>query len=347
MELASASHSVHTTGMEIQEQIPLGPLTTFQLGGPARFFARAASVEHIAEALAFAKEKNLRVFMLGGGSNVLIDDAGFDGLVIKVELAGVEEEETTLIAAAGENWDALVARAVAKNLWGIENLSGIPGTVGGAVVQNIGAYGQALSQTLEWVEALDTQSGKVERLSRDQLGMGYRSSVFKQQEGRYVVLRAVLHLSATPVPVTSYKDLAVRFAGQNPSITDIREAVLEIRANKFPDLSVEGTAGSFFKNPILSENSAKKLQELYPELPLFTMPETAGVKVPLAWLFDHALNLRGTSVGGARLFEKQLLVVAAARNSSAHDVRALAEKVSLEVKNKCNITIEPEVRIIA
>jgi UDP-N-acetylmuramate dehydrogenase len=346
LELASASHSVHTTSMQIEEHIPLAPLTTFQIGGPARFFARATSAAEVAEAFAFAKEKNIKIFILGGGSNVLIDDNGFDGLVLKVELAGVEERGSTFIAAAGENWDALVERAVNKNLWGIENLSGIPGTVGGAVAQNIGAYGQALSQTLAWVEVFDTQSGTVERLPTQELELGYRGSLFKQQEGRYVVLKAALELSATVAPNTAYKDLAARFSGTNPTIKEIRQAVLEIRATKFPDLRVEGTAGSFFKNPIVTEEEAKKLQSEYPELPTFAMPETSGVKVPLAWLFDHALNLRGAHVGGARLYEKQLLVVAAARNTSSQDVRTLAEKVAAEVKNKFDITIEPEVKIV-
>lgn len=332
--------------MTIEENISLAPLTTFQIGGPARFFARTTTVADIAQAFVFAKEKNVRVFILGGGSNVLIDDAGFDGLVLKIELSGVDEEGNTFVVAAGENWDALVGCAVNKNLWGIENLSGIPGTVGGAVVQNIGAYGQALSQTLAWVEVFDTRSNQVERLPKEKLQFGYRGSLFKQEEGRYVVLKAALELNPAAAPNTAYKDLKARFEGLRPTITDIRTAVLEIRSNKFPDLATEGTAGSFFKNPIVTEEEAKKLQALYPDLPTFAMPETAGVKVPLAWLFDHALALRGTHVGGARLFEKQLLVVAAARHTSSQEVRALAEKVSAEVKNKFDIMIEPEVKIV-
>lgn len=333
--------------MQIEEHILLGPLTTFQIGGPARFFARIATVGELREALAFAKEKNLKVFILGGGSNVLVDDGGYDGLVLKIELRGVEEEGNTIITAAGESWDALVERAVGKGLWGIENLSGIPGTVGGAVVQNIGAYGQALSQTLLWADVFDTKAGEIVRLPKEKLGLGYRGSLFKQEEGRYVALKVALALSPTPAPNTGYKDLKTQFEGKTPGLSEIREAVLGIRRTKFPDLSVEGTAGSFFKNPILPEAEAQKLQKAYPDLPTFVMPETAGVKVPLAWLFDHALHLRGASVGKARLFERQLLVVAAEKNSSARDVYALAEKVSAEVKNKFGFTIEPEVRIVA
>ncbi len=332
--------------MQIEENIPLGPLTTFKIGGPARFFVRASSVADLKEALAFAKEKDLKVFILGGGSNLLVDDTGFNGLVIKVEFLGVEEQGSTFVAGAGENWDRLVALATAKKLWGIENLSGIPGTVGGAVVQNIGAYGQALSQTLLWVEVYDTATNEEKRLTATDYVGGYRDSIFKHEPGRYIVLRAAFGLSAEGLPEVSYKDLAARFAGQTPSIQDIRDAVVEIRRNKFPDLEVEGTAGSFFKNPILPEAEAKKLQEKYPDLPLFPMPETAGVKVPLAWLIDHALNLRGTKVGGARLFERQPLVVAATRGASSADVKKLAALVQEKIRGILNVEVEPEVHLV-
>lgn len=332
--------------MTIQENVLLAPFTTFHIGGPARCFARASSVEELQESLSFAKAKNLRVFVLGGGSNVLIDDKGFDGLVIKIELTGVEEKGNILIAAAGENWDELVKRAVSKNLWGIENLSGIPGTVGGAVVQNIGAYGQALSQTLTWVEAFDNRSSEVIRLPKEELKLGYRTSVFKEEEGRYIVLKAALILSPAPTPELSYKDLTAWLEGRAPGLQDIREAVLDIRRSKFPDVRVEGTAGSFFKNPIVSEDEAVRLREQYPQMPLFSMPETSGVKVPLAWLLDHVLRLRGFRVGGARLFERQPLVVAAERGASSHDVCMLAEQVADAVREAFQIELEPEVRIL-
>src|SRR6185437_15283796 len=149
--------------MDIKENVPLAPLTTFQIGGPARYFISAQSIEDIKAGLNFAREKALPVFILGGGSNLLVSDKGYDGLVIKVELRGVEIDDTTVIAAAGEGWDALVERSVNEKLWGLENLSDIPGTVGGAVVQNIGAYGAALSETLLWAEVLDASSGEVKK----------------------------------------------------------------------------------------------------------------------------------------------------------------------------------------
>jgi UDP-N-acetylmuramate dehydrogenase len=335
--------------MEIQEQALLSPLTTFKIGGPARFFIQATSVEEVRDALAFAKEKGLNVFILGGGSNVLFDDAGFDGLVIKIEVLGVEQKKNIFVAGAGESWDALAARAVQSSLWGIENLSGIPGTVGGAAVQNIGAYGAALSQTLLWVEALDTQSGEIQKIARAEYEPGYRQSVFKKHDGRYVVLRAALSLSPEPAPDLSYKDMAARFAGAVPSLPEIREAVLQIRAGKFPDLSVEGTAGSFFLNPVVSEAQALALQKLFPLMPLFKMPETSDIKVPLGWLLDYrhgVIDLRDVRAGGARMFEKQFLVLVAERNASSADIKMVAALVQKKVRDAIGIEIVPEVRIV-
>lgn len=330
--------------MVIEENIPLAPFTTFRIGGPARFFTRVQSADELRAALAFAKEKKLEVFILGGGSNVLVDDKGFGGLVIKIEMTGVEKEGTTLVAGAGESWDALVARAISEELWGLENLSGIPGTVGAAPVQNIGAYGAELKDTLLWLEALDTQSNEVVRFENKQCKFAYRSSLFKKSPGRYILLRAAFALHKDGTPNISYKDLSLAFAGKNPALQEIRAAVLAIRAQKFPDLSVEGTAGSFFLNPIVTPAAAARLAAQYPSLPQFKAE--GGVKLSLAWLLDNALNLKGTQLGGARLFERQPLVIAATRDARAGDVRALAEKIKSEVRATLGLEIEEEVKVI-
>jgi UDP-N-acetylmuramate dehydrogenase len=334
--------------MDIQENVLLAPLTTFQIGGPARYLVVAQTVEDIKAALKLAKEKTLPIFILGGGSNLLVSDEGFPGVVIKIELHGVEVEGSTVLAAAGEGWDALVARACNEKLWGLENLSGIPGTVGGAVVQNIGAYGAALSETLLWVEVLDTESGEVKKLFNLECAFDYRDSIFKH-ESQYVVLRAAFELSVAPIPNVSYKDLSVLFADSSLDIQAICDAVVLIRKGKFPDLQVEGTAGSFFKNPILSLNEANELKTQFPLLPIFPMPETTGVKVPLAWFLDSkngALNLQNVSEGGARLYEKQPLVIVVKRNTHASDVKKLSQSVILEVKQALNIEIEAEVKVL-
>lgn len=337
--------------MQLQENIALAPHTTFKIGGPARYFSVVKTLEDVKESLDFARDQNLATLILGGGSNMLVSDKGFDGLVIKLELRsgfGMQESggAAEVTAGAGDSWDELVAFCVEHNLWGIENLSGIPGSVGGAVVQNIGAYGAALSQVLQSAEVLDTKDEEVKKLSNAECRFGYRGSLFKEEEGRYIVLAAVLALSLSPVPNISYKDLQSRFNDSSIDIKAIREAVLEIRKAKFPDLDAEGTAGSFFKNPIMSRQDAETLKKRYPGIPLFSMPETEGVKVPLAWLIDHVLHLHGTHQGGARLFEKQPLVIAASRGCSAQDVKKLAQFVQKKVFDEFKIKIEPEVKII-
>jgi UDP-N-acetylmuramate dehydrogenase len=333
--------------MEIQEGVPLAPLTTFRIGGNAKFFAHIKDLNELFEALAFVKEKQISIFILGGGSNSLVDDAGFDGLVLKVELPGIEsveeDEGVLVVSGAGESWDAVVEKAVQAGWWGIENLSGIPGTVGGAVVQNIGAYGAVISQVLEWVEVYDREKEAVRTLTVEACKFGYRDSVFKQEPGRYVVLHAALRLSKDVRSNLSYKDLAEKFAGETPSLAQIRNAVLDIRKAKFPDLAVEGTAGSFFKNPVLPIAEAKKLQEKFPEMPTFSLPESADIKIPLGWILDRALNLRGFKEGGARLFERQALVIAAQKNTSSRDVKNLASIVQKKVFDACGLKIVPEV----
>lgn len=336
--------------MQIKERILLAEYSTFHIGGPAQYFAAVRTLDDIREALMFAKDRHLPVFVLGGGSNVLCADEGFSGVVLKVELVGVHVEKTIthvrMTAAAGESWDALVARAVAEGGWGIENLSAIPGTVGGACIQNIGAYGAALSQTLETVEVFDTHESVTKILTNADCRFGYRGSLFKENPGRYIVLSVTLALSCVPIPNLSYRDLRARFAETTPRLEEIRDAIITIRKNKFPDITQEGTAGSFFKNPMLPHEEAEALKNKYPDMPLFSMPETSDIKVPLAWLLDTVLGLHGTRVGGARVFEKQALVIATAAGTSARDVKELVSFIEKKVFDELKIKIEPEVKIL-
>src|SRR3989338_144527 len=340
--------------MRIEENVPLAPHTTFRLGGPARHFARVKNLEELRQSLDYARDQNLATLFLGGGSNLLIGDAGFDGLVIKIEITGVESlpantagEGGLLVAGAGESWDALVARAVKDGWWGLENLSGIPGTVGAAPVQNIGAYGAEVRDTLAWVEVLDRKSGEVVRLQNAACGFGYRTSIFKRlpaQAGepqRYVVLRAAFALTKDGTPNASYKDLA-GIARLN--LAQIRAKVLEVRSQKFPDLSVEGTAGSFFLNPVVSGQKAAELLEKYPGLPTFAAEK--GRKGSLAGLLGNVWHAKGRGGGGARLYERQPLVIVAGFGASARDVTALKEKIKKEVQEKLDITLEEEVRVV-
>jgi UDP-N-acetylmuramate dehydrogenase len=167
--------------------------------------------------------------------------------------------------------------------------------------------------------------------------------------GRYVVLNAAFRLSLVPRPDLSYKDLATRFKDATPTLQELHDAVVEIRKNKFPDLAVEGTAGSFFKNPVLPLAEAKKLQEKYPEMPVFALPESTDIKIPLGWLLDYrhgVLDMREIKVGGARMYEKQFLVIAAAKNTVSSDIKALAREVQKKLFDVCGISVEPEVYFV-
>lgn len=325
-------------------------MTTFGVGGPARYFAAAKTAEDLGTARQFAAEKNIPFFILGGGSNILMADEGFLGLVVKIEFGGIavaqDGEQYRLTASAGEDWDGMVAHAIQNNLWGIENLSGIPGTFGGAIVQNIGAYGQAISEVVDWVEAWDAKTNEVIRMSPDACAFEYRDSAFKH-DGNLVVVCAALKLSKTPHPNLSYRDLDAYFRQRQPDLSEIRSAVLTIRKDKFPDLKAEGTAGSFFKNPMLPRETAQLLQRKYPDMPLFDMPETANMKVPLAWLLDKILHLNGFRLGKARLFENQPIVLVADKGATAAEVRALAEHVRVHVRTHFGFEIEEEVKVIA
>ncbi len=334
--------------MYIEENVPLAPLTTFNIGGPARFFVRVQSLDDLREAIDFAKEKKLKVLALGGGSNTLADDVGFPGLVLKMDMLGVEliagdGDSSILVAGAGESWDAVVARAIARGLWGIENLSGIPGTVGAAPVQNIGAYGAEAKDALVWVEAFHIQTGRITRFEKSECKFSYRMSLFKKNPGIYFITRVAFLLHRKGTPNISYRDLSEFFTGNAaPTLQEIRDAILSIRARKFPDLSKEGTAGSFFLNPIVSAEKAMQLRERFPDLPSY--PAETGAKVSLAWLLDHALHVRGMRIGGARLFEKQPLIIVADRGTSSCDVYALADSVIEKMRDVLNIKVETEVQ---
>jgi len=330
--------------VKIEENISLASCTTFRVGGPARFFVHAETEDDVRDAIRFATKQNLPFLILGGGSNILADDAGCSGVVIRIGLRGLSREGEDLLSEAGESWDGVVARAVSEGLWGIENLSSIPGTVGGAPVQNIGAYGVSLSETLRSLEALDLTTLDIKTFSKEECQFGYRDSLFKRKGG-FVILRVRLGLSLQPRPRLSYRDVAERFEGiETPPLQAIRDAICSIRSAKFPDLSREGTAGSFFMNPIVSPEVAAALAARYPELPQFS--ESGGVKIPLAFILDKILGFRGKSLEGVRAFERQPLVLVNDGSASARGVRAFARSIQERVKQETGIDIVPEVRVM-
>lgn len=352
--------------IRIQENVSLRDLTTLKIGGTARYFCSAATVESLSQAVSFAHEKKLPCLILGGGSNVLVSDGVVNAVVIQNNLRGVTWKDggknVVVCAGAGENWDRLVEQAVKRNLWGIENLSGIPGTVGAAPIQNIGAYGAEIRDVLEWVEVFDSASGETREMSNEECLFGYRDSIFKHREGKsLIVTRVALRLSANGRPTLTYKDMQDRFAasarnGSTSSsvepltLSAIRRAVLEIRSKKFPDLATHGTAGSFFKNPIISKKQFDELKKKYPDLPGFELKvngQKLMVKLPLAWILDNICQLRGHRRGNVALFERQPIVLVNLGGATAEEIKRFAEEVIRYVKEATGISVEYEVRELA
>ncbi len=343
--------------MQIRNNVQLAQYTTFQIGGPASFFCSVKNNNELVEAINFAKKNNLPVFILGKGSNLLVSDSGFAGLVIKNEIMGVtfkEEKEGIFFvkAGAGETWDDLVDDCVAKNLQGIENLSAIPGTVGAAPVQNIGAYGTEFCDVLVSVDVFDTKKMEFTQLSKMECNFGYRDSIFKQQKGRYVITHVSMRLILNGKTNISYKDLKNYFSGTssllgsvvniNPSIKQVRDAVIVIRLNKLPDWTHWGTAGSFFKNPVISQEHFEGLSKKYPGLPGF--PTSDGkIKVSLGWILDNVCNVKGMCIDNVCTYEKQALVIVTHAGATASGVVNLAQELMKIVKEKTGIEIEGEV----
>ena len=305
----------------IQENVPLAPQTTFGIGGPARYFIDAPSEASVLEALDFANSGNLPLFVLGGGSNILVADEGFPGLVLKISMTGThwadDGDNTTVRAGAGEEWDRLVQLCVDRDLAGIECLSGIPGSVGGTPVQNVGAYGQEVSQVVSHLRAVDRNSGKIVELSNTDCAFRYRTSLFNTVErDRYIVLEVTYKLARHGAPSMQYADVQKEFEetkGQ-PTLAEVRNAVRRIRARKAM-LLVEGdpdcrSAGSFFKNPILSAEQFAQLQSILPNEHVPRYPASEGnVKTAAAWLIERAGFKKGYSLGPVGLSTKHTLAL--------------------------------------
>jgi UDP-N-acetylmuramate dehydrogenase len=344
--------------LKIQENIPLAPFTTFGVGGPARYFVEARSESEVRQALEFASEKHLPLFVLGGGSNLLVSDEGWPGLVLKIALTGVdfglEGQEEVVYAGAGENWDGLVAQTIERNCAGLECLSGIPGTVGGTPVQNVGAYGQEVSQTITCVRVLEVETGKAMDLSNEQCEFSYRSSIFNtSQRGRYILLNVAYRLKKNGEPTLQYGDIQKFFegAGSNPTLQQLRDAVRKIRQSKamllVPDDEDCRSAGSFFKNPLVSLEEASRIRALaHHRVPDKTLPqypaENAQVKLPAAWLVEQAGFKKGYSRGPVGISRKHSLAIVNRGGAKAQDIVVLKNEIQEKVFDIWGVRLQPE-----
>jgi UDP-N-acetylmuramate dehydrogenase len=338
--------------MQIQEYIPLSEHTTLHLGGPARYFISATNTQELREALSYARENSLPIYILGGGSNILFPDEGWNGLVIHIALLGRDYEEDSkgdvrVTVQAGEQWDQLVEETVAQGLWGIENLSRIPGTVGAAPVQNIGAYGVEVKDVIEWVEVLDIHNGDLHIISKDECAFGYRDSIFKHRGGRdYIITRVAMRLSAHPKPNLEYKDLQEYFGQRTDvSVSEVRNAINEIREKKYPSMTKVGSAGSFFKNPIVTKILFNEIVTwLDAPVPYYKVDDE-NVKIPVAWLLER-FGWKGKRVGNVGSWNTHPLFFVHYGGGTSEELIAFAEKVMNDVKEKTNIDLVPEIDIV-
>lgn len=346
----------------VLENVPLAPRTTLGVGGPARYFAEAENEAELERLVAFARERDHAILVLGGGSNLLVADRGFDGLAVRLRGRRVEATRTpggvSLVVEAGHGWDDLVALAVDEGWAGLECLSGIPGNVGAAPMQNIGAYGQEIAAALHRVRALDVGEGSFCDLDVGDCGLGYRTSHFKERwRGRYVITAVELRLLPGGDPTVRYPELAARLRQQGhangPTLADVRAATLAIRRGKSMVLDENDpnrrSAGSFFTNPLVDAgladavaDQAERMQSGGAEsMPRFAQPD-GRVKLSAAWLIERCGFSRGYRRGRAGLSSRHVLAVINRGGARAEDLVELAAEVRTRVADTFGVVLSPE-----
>ena len=345
--------------MLLQENIPLAPLTTIKIGGPAKYFVDASSIADVQEAVSFSRSHDLPLFVLGGGSNLVVADAGWPGLVLKIAIPGIdqasspdEDAKVHFDVGAGESWDKFVSRAVVARCAGVECLSGIPGSVGGTPVQNVGAYGQEVSDTIAAVQVLDLEDGQIRELCSEACEFSYRTSIFNStQRGRFIILRVTYALTPGGKPHIAYADLKRQFEGRDtpPDLSETREAIRYVRALKGM-LIVPGdpdcqSAGSFFKNPVLSEEQHEDLKVRAAARRL-TVPSYPALethqKISAAWLVEHSGFAKGYGSDRVGISTKHALAIVNRGGATAADVVTLKEQIQQRVQEIWGIRLEPE-----
>lgn len=342
--------------MEIRKDIRLAPYTTLKVGGVARYFAEAATDRDVIEALRWARERGLPLFVLGGGSNLLVSDAGFDGLVLHITIDGIEAHEhggkRIFSAGAGVEWDTLAVLAVQENCAGVECLSGIPGSVGGTPVQNVGAYGQEVAETIVRVYAVDASTAQPVEFNTAACGFSYRHSRFNGSDaGRYIVTRVDFALLPGGSPKIAYTDLKHHFNTESVkygsyALSAVREAVLKIRQNKGMLLDENDadsrSAGSFFKNPVVSLETYERIAANSTVSVPHYVAGAEYVKLSAAWLIEQSAIHKGFTLGRAAISSKHTLALVNLGGATASDLLRLEEFVQLRVMQRFGVELLPE-----
>lgn len=337
----------------IKENISLKSYNTFGLNVKARYFVEIETVAQLQEVIQSAVFKSNPHLILGGGSNVLLTK-DFEGIVLKISIKGkdiVEEDKqsVTIKIMAGENWHEVVLYSLKNNWSGIENLSLIPGQVGAAPMQNIGAYGVELEAVFKELEAVEIKSGKRRRFDKDSCNFGYRESIFKNTyKGQFIIVAVILQLKKSDESVNiSYgaiQDILKRKGIEKPNAKDVSNAIIEIRQSKLPDPKELGNSGSFFKNPVIDRKNFEILKQQYPEIPGYEIDENS-IKVPAGWLIEQC-GWKGKKVGQTGAHKQQALVLVNYGNASGAEILQLSKDIQQSVREKFNIELSPEVNII-
>ena len=335
--------------MDVMTNISLKQYTTMKLGGEARYMATADSPGDVVSLYRNARKENLPIFVLGGGSNVITHDEVFEGIVLLNKIKGFEvisetDETTDVKIGAGEVWDEVVEKTIGLGLQGVEAMSGIPGTAGAAPVQNVGAYGQEIADTLISLEAYDSKTDTIVTISADECDFSYRNSIFRDKEkGRYCILNITLQLNKAEPKPPYYASLQ-KYIDDNDirevNLSVIRVAVLNIRSEKLPDPAELPSAGSFFKNALVEKWKLEELQKEYSDIPNYAMSD-GRYKIPTGWLIDKA-GLRGYRSHGMRVYEKNALVLVNDSATGYDDLAAIREEIVQIVFDKFGIKIEQE-----
>ncbi|MCC6872959.1 MAG: UDP-N-acetylmuramate dehydrogenase [Sandaracinaceae bacterium] len=343
----------------IEENVPLAPRTTLELGGPARWYLQARREGTLVEGLRWAESRGIRVAILGGGSNLVVPDEGFDGLVIDVQMQGhvlrrTDGDRVLFDVAAGESWDDFVAYAVANGLAGIECLAGIPGRVGATPIQNVGAYGQEVRETIRGVRVLERGTYAITTLDNEECNFDYRDSRFKREPDRFVVLSVLFALAPEGAPAVRYAELEKALAGTAPSLSVVRETILRLRRAKSmvldPDDENRRSAGSFFMNPIVDTASAERvvgaaLREGIVSDASQVPRWDAGpgrVKLAAGWLVEKSGMQRGLRNGHVGLSSKHALALVHHGGGTTAELIAFAERVRASVRSRFGVELERE-----
>lgn len=322
--------------------------SSLRVGGEGKLVEVTSTIE-LVNALMYAKKQSLKVHIIGEGTNTFFGDSLEHFLFIQNKIKGISLElQATgykLQAASGETWDDIVKFTVEKGLWGLENLSYIPGTVGAAPVQNIGAYGAELADVFVSLQAIDRETYDLVEITKDACNFGYRDSIFKQKNNTYVIVSVALRLSTQSRPVLSYKPLDALLGKENLQPSDVRELVITTRMAKLPDYNVYPNTGSFFKNPVVTKGQGEALRLTYQDIPLIEAED--GYKVPAAWLIEHVAQMKGVRIGNVGTWPAQPLVIVNYGEADVEEITAFSDEIMRKIKDVTGVELEREVNYIS